>query len=454
MSDSSYRFERGVDPLAIADVSNYAIALLKQVCGGEVLNGTAEETTGFHKQTKSTIPLRPSRVKSLLGMDVPADKIKTLLHSIECHLTAAAEDQLVFNVPGFRPDLEREVDLIEEIARLIGYDEIPVQTPKLALQANPLSKKEQVARVIRTTLASLGLNEGLSLRFNSKKDIESLFPEGDPRREPVALQNPISEEWGVLPTSLLPRLLHSVSLNLRNQEKQIRLFEISRAYFNDLAKRSDRHPGIKEQDIVSGVIAGDWEYAGLGDQPAQVEFLDLKTIVESLFKKLNLAVVLQRPAEPIAFLHPLQQVEISLNGIVIGCVGGVHPKSAKEFGIKVPTIVFEFELAKVEKFALHQPKFKPFSKFGEMVREVNIIVDESFDQAEMLKKAQNFKAKNLVDIRLRSSYKGKGVPEGKKSLLYQFVYQSAKQTLTDELVNKAQDKLTVKLGEDPSIEYR
>lgn len=453
-SDSSYRFERGIDPLMQERMSDYAAALLVDICGGQVQQGRFEQSSPERVTQAIQVELRTSRVYRLLGMDLSSERIAEELSAIGIQLVSNANETQLFQIPGWRPDLTREVDLIEEVARLIGYNEIPVEYPSFVLAANPLNKFEEVSRKTRHFLSSRGLNESLSLRFDHADDFKQVFAEGDERREKVlALQNPISEDWGVMPTSQLPRMLKSVSLNSRNQEKEVRLFEVGQAFFNEPQEREKFHPGVRQDSLLSGVIAGEWPKLSYEETVSPASILDLKTILESLFTHLSLSLSFKR-IEDVNFFHPMRQLGIYAGETQIGQLGEIHPHLCKTYEIKMNTIFFEMDFDWMVRKSLKQKVFQEFSKFGEMRREMSLLVEANLDQAQVLEKVQAIRTKNLKTVEFKSIYTGQGIPEGKKSLLFSCIYQSPKQTLTDEVVNKAQEKLIAHLAEDPAISFR
>lgn len=453
-SDSSYRFERGIDPFMQEQMSRYAAYLIQDICGGQVAEGVVEAQTSERPTAQEQVDLRTSRVIRLLGMELTGERIAQELSAIGIELVSNQGDSQTFKIPGWRPDLSREVDLIEEVARLIGYNEIPVEYPAFALAANPLNKFEEVARKTRQFLAARGLNEALSLRFDHAQDFQKVFEAGDERREKViALQNPISEDWGVMPTSQLPRMLKSVSLNSRNQEKEVRLFEIGQVFFDQSEQRAKFDPGVRQDSLLSGVLAGEWPRLSYEETISSASVLDLKTILGGLFEALSLRVEFVR-GQGMSFFHPMRQLKIMSGDQEVGVLGEIHPELCKTYEIRIDTIFFEINFDWIVKKALKQKVFQDFSRFGEMRREMSLMVDAALDQSEVLAKISAIKTKNLKNVEFKSIYTGPGIEEGKKSLLFSCVYQSPKQTLTDEVVNKAQEKLIQKLSEDTALAFR
>ncbi len=453
-SDSSFRFERGIDPFVQEEMSVYAASLIVEICGGVLVEGNVSFESDSHQKEPVKVALRHPRIMRILGFSPSQNEVTDYLTGIGLKVVSQVDETTVFEIPGFRPDLTREVDLLEEVARLAGFDNVPTVFPSLELRANPLAKTEVMQRKVRKYFTAVGLNEGLSLRFIREKDVKSVFGDEDLRSTVVTLENAISEEWGVMPTSHIPKLLKNISFNSRNQEKSFGLFELTRGFYPALEKATDKHPGVKEKSLLSGALAGVWNTSGKIENPAIGDVLYLKSLLLGLFRQLQLEVHFKRPSNPVKYYHPLKQLDVFLGEKKIGELGEIHPKTAEEFSLGMVSCLFELDFDSIVKKAGKVKTFKAFSKFGEMKREISCLVASEFDNDSFIEKVKQFKVKNLVDVKLSSIYEGENVPKGKKSVNYQFIYQSESKTLTDSEVNKAQDKLAARLGEDSDIEYR
>ena len=452
-SDSSYRFERGIDPFTQAEMNDYACALIQEVAGGEILQGRLEYTGDDAKKEPDVLEIREERVKKLLGVSIPAAKIKEYLESIGLKEIAP----LRFEIPGFRPDLEREVDLIEEVARLFGFDNIPYDLPSFKMAPNELPADERMNRKIRSTLSAMGVHEGLSLRFTSKALTVALFGENlenERRSRPAALLNPLSEDLGVLPTSLLPNLLKSVANNEKNRPGSVRLFEVGKGQFKT-TRESVRDTGFEEVPLLAITLAGHWKSNALEEKPAPISFLDFKGLLLGFFKRLGLHVSVRLPKIQERFMHPAQQAEIVCGKIVLGTAGILHPAVQKEFDIGYESVcVAEFDISKMELAARNGTIFEPFSRQVPSSRDISLEVDEQMMHETILSRIKGFNPKNLVDIRLKSIYQGDKIEAGKKNLVYTLVYQASDRTLTDDEVNKVHNKLREKLVVDGDIILR
>ena len=454
-TDSSYRFEREIDFATQDEYSKYACALIQEVAGGRILKGSVEYTGEDHKKENNQVTLRVARAAKVIGMEVSAEQIEKFLTGIALEVVKKDAESLTFKIPSFRPDLEREVDLIEEIARLIGFDNIPYSLPKFTMQPNELPAIEVLNRKIRKTLSAMGLHECLSLRFTSKARTEALFgPESDDRRsKPALLLNPLSEELGAVPTSLLPNLLKAVAENEKNRPGSVRLFEVAKGQFKR-DRKDERDTGFDESNLVALTIAGNFDVDPLNDKPKQIDFAAFKGFVQSFFKRLGLVVEFRAAAKPELFLHPGKQAEIVCNGTVLGTMGELHPNCLKANDISYETYVMEADMDKMEHESHKKIVFQAFSRQVPSTRDISIEVAKSMTHEDVLARIKALNPKNLAKITLKSIYEDEKIEAGKKNMVYSLTYQAMDRTLTDDEVNKAHNKLRDKLVANGDIVLR
>jgi phenylalanyl-tRNA synthetase beta chain len=296
------------------------------------------------------------------------------------------------------------------------------------------------------------LNEALSLRFVSRANLDRLFSEKDPRRDAVRILNPLSEEWALLPTSPIPHLLQTVSTNARNREEAVRYFEVAHLFAPAPEKATDKDPGVVESDRLAMVIAGKWP-EGRGDR--NVDFFDLKGILEALLRELGVPAEFRRATKQERYAHPYRHAEILINGVVAGEICEVHPLMREQFEFDaMPAVICDLDYSKIVELALPQEQFTPFSRFGAVTRDLSLIVDHRIDQEEIYQKLLQIPAKNRVALHFVESYCGQGVPEGKRNLLYQSVYQLSDGSLTDDEVNQAQERFVAQVSALPGVEVR
>lgn len=463
-TDSSYRFERHIDPSMQAFASDYACSLIAEIAGGSILSGSLEFTATDHPAQTRKVGVRLSRAARVLGIQLSGNDVRRLLGQIAlvedtacCGVPKSDADELVFRIPGFRPDLEREIDLIEELARLVGFDQIPYDAPSFRVEINELPPLEQLNRKVRHTLSALGMHECLSLRFSSKTLVDNVFGAADAsdrRKDPAPLLNPLSEDLGVLPVSLIPGLLKNVAENEKNRPGSVRLFECAKAFFAAPERRNDRDPGFDEVPLLSGALAGHFNRQALQDKASLVAFADLKGVILTLCKRLRIPVEFRIPAKPECWLHPYRQAELVSGKTVIGVCGEAHPRVLKNFDINIPVYLFELDLIKMDSSIDRALKFNMFSRQVNTTRDVSIEVDERMPHDEVMSRIKGIQAKNLIGVQLKSIYQGEKIAAGRKNLLYQFTYQAEERTLTDEEVNKVHDKLRERLAQDGTILLR
>ena len=455
-TDSSYRFEREIDFCTQDEYSRYACAMIQELAGGRILKGSVEYTGDDHKKELDQVTLRTERAAKVIGMEVTTEQIEKLLTGICLEVITKNADSITFRIPSFRPDLTREVDLIEEIARLIGFDNIPYSLPKFTMQPNELPAIEVLNRKIRKTLSAMGLHECLSLRFTSKARTEALFGaanDADKRSMPALLLNPLSEELGAVPTSLLPNLLKAVAENEKNRPGSIRLFEVAKGQFKR-DRKDVRDPGFDESNLVAIAVAGAFDVDPLNDKPKQIDFASFKGLVVSFFKRLGFVVEIRVPQKLEVFLHPGKQAEVLVNGNSVATFGALHPSAMAANEITYDTYVLEADMDKLVKESHKKIVFQPFSRQVPSSRDISIEVTKAMTHEEVLARIKRFNPKNLAKITLKSIYEGEKIEAGKKNMVYSLVYQAMDRTLTDDEVNKAHNKLREKLVQNGDIVLR
>lgn len=446
-SDSSYRFERGVDPFATRAVSDYATSLVVSICGGsaeEVLDLATPE----HPASPTRVDLRNDRVARLLGLDVPDAEVSRLLTGIGCAKLGVSTESVAWAVPGWRPDIAGEVDLVEEIARLVGYDNLPTEFPSFPVAAVRIPAREKWTRRIRRAFASRGLGETLSLRLSAQADQDVLgLPENDPRARLVALVNPLSDETACLPRLSVANLLKAAVRNFRRQERSVRLFECGKVFGRDLPEAFERHrrTGIGEASRLAGLVTGPWSDSSWGGPETDVDVWRAKGLLEGALREVGLVPgFVQAASEP--FLHPGRQARVLVDGDDIGFFGEIHPTVQESLGLRHPVSVWELDLdALVAKLDSASPvQSIRIGDYPGTRREVNIVVDRSVPAAAVLEtvSATGQARDPLVEsIDLVSVYEGAGLGDRQKAVLVRVSYRSPDRTPTDVEVNQLQDGL-------------
>lgn len=450
-SDSSYRFERGIDPFQVEWISDYITQLIQEVAGGKSSPTRIDLKSTAHPTKKIEIPLRTSQVHRILGIHPTSKEIESLLSGISILKTGESTEYTTYQIPGFRPDLTREIDLIEEVARLSNYNNIPTLLPALELVKNQLPPLEKVSRKLRYHLSSIGLQECISLRFSNPDFLKQLGWSAEELQDKcIPLKNPISEEWRVSPISLSAQLLQAILHNQNRGEKECRFFEVGKIFHNHPSVRSSKNPGVIEIPTLSVVLWGPWTTASWQEK-TKVSFYHLKGICEDVLHLFQIKVEYTAGCQHPLF-HPNESLTIHYAGQEIGRLGTIHPRTLKNIGLKDQCYLMELNLSPLTESP--DIKFSSFSKQVPVEREMNILVDTSLTHQQLESSFPLHLIKNMKSIRLNSVYQGEGVPAGKKALHYTFTYQHAERSLTDEEVNKWQERFAEKLLENPAITYK
>lgn len=446
-SDSSYRFERGVDPFATRAVSDYATSLILSICGG-ASEEVQDLSNADHPPAKPVVKLRDTRVPGLLGMDVPKATIASLLTGIGCREIGSDADSVSWELPGWRPDINGEADLVEEVARLVGYDNIPTAFPSFPVAAVRLPVREKWIRRIRRAFVSRGLSETLSMRLTAQADQDRLrLDPADGRAKLVALVNPLSDETACLPRLAVANLLKAAVRNARRQERSVRLFECGKVFGHDLAESfsSHRTTGIGEAARLAGLVTGPWSDRSWTGTESESDLWKAKGILEGALTELGLAAEFSNGGlEP--FLHDGRQARVVVGGHDVGFFGQVHPAVQEDLGLKYPVHVWELDLdVLVGMLDVASPiQSVRIGEFPGTYREINAVVEcarAAMEVVEAVRAQPEAKSDLVESVKLVSVYEGVGVPQGSKAVLVRVSYRSPDRTPTDAEVNGIQDGL-------------
>ena len=420
-TDASHRFERGVDSNLAREAMERATALLLDIAGGEpgpIIECVSEQ----HLPQIAPITLRAERVSQMLGLELGAAEIETLLTGLGLRVTTSGQGQWSVEVPSHRFDISLEVDLIEELARLYGYNRLPVRYPqaRLAPQASPEARSDLPA--LRRLLVARGYQEAITYSFIDPK----LFELFSPGVEPLLLANPISADMAAMRSSLWPGLVKALQHNLNRQQDRVRLFESGLRFVGQL-------DGLKQEPMLAGVVCGSRLPEGWAQGRETVDFFDVKADVEAV---LGFAGALdaftfvpgQHPA-----LHPGQTARIERNGQEVGYLGALHPELVKSLGLDRAVFVFELVLAEVSEGRL--PKFQELSRFPEVRRDLALLADRDVAASSLLAVIRENAGEWLTDLRLFDVYQGKGIDPHRKSLAVGLTWQHPSRTLNDDEVN-------------------
>ena len=442
-TEASYRFERGTDPGVVLAALDRAAQLITELAGGTICEGTVDVYPG--QQPLTQVQLRPERVNFVLGTILEAAEMVQILNRLGFDVNTTGEVYQV-TAPTFRSDVTREIDLIEEIARVHGYDNIPTTLPKGDIPVPAPNSKTEVRRCIKHFLLAAGMMEAVNYSFCDPNCFDKIrLNANDPLRNTLKLRNPLSPEMSVLRTTLTPSLLENAQHNRNHQIDSIALFETGSVFVHDGEE--------KEPERVAGVLAGQIGEGVYSDPYRPPDFFDIKGLVEGMLEACGVVDwTLQKTDVPT--FHPGRNAEVLLDDKHIGVFGEVHPEVLENYDLPYKAYLFEFDLEGLADAATFAKRFEPISIYPKVARDLAIIVDKAV-LSDMPTELIYTTGGDAVDsVRLFDVYEGEQVPEGKKSLAYTITYHSATETLTDKAVNALHDKVVKRLNRELGAELR
>jgi phenylalanyl-tRNA synthetase beta chain len=441
-SESSVRFEKGCDAAALLTALDRAAYLMQEYAGGEVVSGVADIYP--RPQEQRLVELRPERVNSLLGLNLSTAEIDACLSRL--FMPAELQgDVLRVSVPTYRPDLEAEVDLIEEVARIYGYDRIPLTFPVGRITPGELDAYQVFRDKARAFLAQ-ELLEVITYSFIAPRafDLFGLSPD-DARRQCIRLANPLSEDQSVMRTFLLPGLMETAAYNIMRQNQGIAFFEMGNVF----------HPvgdAMEENIVLAGVMSGRTGNSWLKNQ-FKLDFYYGKGVVEGLFKSLNISADYRADGAP-DYYHPGCSAAVESGGRCLGFLGMLHPDVIKRYGLKEPICAFEFDLASICALSEKGKTIRGFSKFPAVARDLAVLVDATTPAQQIVNAVLPTSIPHLAEVNIFDVYAGEQVPSGYKSIAVNFVFQSFDHTLTDEEIIGAMTQIEGRLAEELQAKLR
>jgi phenylalanyl-tRNA synthetase beta chain len=429
-TDSSHRFERGVDYKLQQFAMERATRLLIDIVGGEA-GPISEVVSEENLPKKTTVKLRESKVASLLGLKIEATEIEDILTRLGLILTSKESDGWVFEVPSYRFDISIEPDLIEEIGRVYGYDKLPKTSAlgEITLKEDDESSVSQ--EFFADRLISLGYQEAITYSFVEQKLQEMITPD----QESIALANPISVDLAVMRTSLWPGLLKALSYNQNRQQARVKFFETG-------LKFEKKQSEIIQTRMISGLASGTAQPESWNSPARKLDFYDVKADLENLFCSVDSAITFEKAEH--AALHPGQTAKIVKNDQVIGYLGAIHPKLQKYLDLNGSVYLFELCLDEAVKGAI--PHFTEVSKYPEVRRDLAIVIDQQVPFESVRSEVIAHAGQDLVNVLLFDVYAGENIGKGLKSLGFALVWQRIDRTLNDEEINQAFESIVSALN--------
>ena len=449
-SEASYRFERGVDPLGTVLALDRAASLLQQLAGGQVSRGVIDV---FPKPLPPTvISLRAQRVNSFLGVTIGASEIEQHMRTLGAKVKRGRGGTWQVTPPSYRADLSQEADLIEEVARLRGYETIPALLPRTEVREKNRDIEGEWTRKVRLCLSAQGLHEMLNLSFTSMQ-LNTLIPGVIPGAVAIPLVNPLSAEGAEMRLSVLGGLLRTLQHNVRQGETGITAFELGKIFFFE--KGQTHIQQRQERLVLAAVLYGQWPGIGLGQPGKTVKFADLKGVVEAVGQELGCKERLRwERTTDTPFLHPGKSARIVIEQQAIGVAGALHPDHCLALDIGETPWVFELDFTTLLHYACPVKQYQPLPRFPTVVRDVAIVADKELPVQSVIDAVRALAHPLIVDMQLFDRYLGNQIPPDKQSLAYSISYRTADRTLTALEVSEIHKQVVEHLVHTLGVEIR
>lgn len=440
-TDASYRFERGVDQEGTVYAMHRAAQLMAETGNGTLIGSFIDQHP--RPPAKTTIRLSTQQTNRHLGTELNQEQIANLLKSVAFLVQFVDADQLAVTPAGFRVDVFRPEDLMEEVARLWGYNRIATTFPKITAHTDPPLKSRLLREQIRDRMDGFGFHETINYSFIADRFADRLLlPEDDPRRQTVSILNPLSEDQAVMRTTLLPGLLETVQKNIFRQEKNLKLFEAGKAFFQAGSAQLPR-----EVEMLAALWTGLRNPLSWHTKPVETDFYDIKGAAESLLAALGTEQInfSKMPGQACSYTKAGHTAQIRNGNTFLGLIGEIRTSVLEQFNIRQPVFVFELH---IEALLPHVPdgrQFSPVPKFPSTARDITLIVDQEVEGRQITDYVRKAETDLLENVFLFDVYSGEPIPAGKKSLSLRIIYRSSSQTLEDVHINELHRQITQSL---------
>jgi len=440
-SDSSIRFERGVDIQGVVSAQARAALLIRKLAGGTIRKGRIDIYPT--PQPTRSVSLRVSRLNEVLGCSLSVARIEDCLSRLALNVSTSKNNDDTFDVeiPSTRPFLTREIDLIEEVARLNGFDKIGVTTPSARINPVRSTPKQSAICNVKTLLSGIGFSEVITYSFidaEGAKKFQSAFS-ATVEADAISLNNPISTDMGIMRPSLLPGLIQSAMRNFSKGQKHVRIFEFGNVFMR--GKEGEREERMVVSAFISGVHGNNvWEQTG-----KNYDYFDLKGALDSVGRCLKLNFV-EEPELEKSFMLKSRSVGLTVDGQDCGYIGELSPGIVRQYELARHCIVFELDFDRLVHALPKQAQFSPLPKFPETFRDISILIDKAVTSGQVIDKIYQVGGPLLRRVELYDHFEGEKIQAGKKSLTYALVFQSSDRTLADEEVNPVFEKILKNLS--------
>jgi phenylalanyl-tRNA synthetase beta chain len=422
-TEASSRFEKDLDPNLTEIAINRACHLVEELGAGEVMAGSIDIYP--EKITPHSIEIDYKWINKFLGTEIPKEDMKNYLDRLELK-TEVREDILLINIPTFRGDVNIKEDVAEEVARIYGYNNIPVTVIRSVNTRGGKNRKQHLDDKVIEALTGSGLNQSISYSFVSPKVFNKiLLPKDSILRNAVAIRNPLGEDYSIMRTTTIPSIMESLARNYSRNNEYVRLFEIGKVYI----PKENQSKLPEERNLVTIGLYGNADY------------LHLKGVVENILEVLGIEKFsFKRESENPSF-HPGKTAALYIRKDLVGILGEVHPDAADNYGIDNRCYIAELNLDVLYSYAKLDKKYKAIPKFPAVTRDMAILIDDNILVQEIQEIMWKQGGNMVESIKLFDVYKGEQIPQGKRSIAYSLIYRLENKTLTDEEVNKVHDKI-------------
>ena len=438
-TDSSYRFERGVDYQLQQDAVERATELLSYVVSGEVGPLIHKEHTEALPK-RAPVRLRRIQIERLLGIRLPDTEVETMLIALGATVELMDNGWMI-TPPSYRFDLNIEVDVIEELGRLYGYDKIPTTALRGDLELPETKENELPYLRLQRALMDRGFHEAISYSFVDRS-IEAVL---NPEHKPIELANPLASDMAVMRSTLWGGLLNALKHNLNRQARRIKLFETGLCFLNN-------NDEWQQKSKIAGIVCGDVNESQWGVTPRAADFYDIKGDVETLLALTGQDKKFNWKRATHSALHPGQAAQIELDDVVVGYVGALHPVVVSSLNLGVTPFVFELDLPVIENTVM--PVYRAISKYPAVSRDLAILLDEKISLGDLRSNITRSSGELLHDFQVFDVYQGDRIEKGKKSVAISLQFQETSRTLKDEEINSLIDRIILSLEQELNAKLR
>ncbi len=448
-TESSHRFERGADIQMVPKALDRAASLIAQLANGSVANGQVDNFPT--PKTAVSINFRPEKANAILGLTLSSDRMAELFRNLEFQVKPVTNGSFQVTIPSYRIDIEREIDLVEEICRLNGFDQVPATIPIAQVISDRPNSHQKLQKTVRNHFVSEGMHEIISFSFISPDAADRLLLGAtDIRRNSIKLCNPLALEQSVMRTTLLPGLLETAARNISFRSLDLRLFEMRRVYLP-----------VPEQDMPTepifsaGIFCGSRDQESWCNQTFPIDFYDIKGVIDNLFNLLNITNVTWSSDLPEPFYHPGKCCNIlSSKGESIGSIGEIHPEVLKNYDIERTLYYFELNFEQLVNLSSERKNVIPPSRFPDSVRDLALLSPDNILSSQFMDCIKSLKLKELEDVTIFDIYQGEHLPKGSKSVALRLRYRALDRTMTDDEVQVIHSKIIKVLTEKLNVSVR